>query len=384
MNPRSLGLYAHFPYCLSKCPYCDFDSLALPGGAGDPAENHFGALAEELALWLGRDETLRGRALESVYVGGGTPSLAPPRAVAEFLGCVNRAFDLEGAEITLEANPSSAETDRFAGYRRAGVNRLSVGIQTFDAGMLRFLRRAHDPEEARRALRAARAAGFDNLSADLLFGIPGQTLECLAESLDELLSFSVEHVSVYGLTAYEGTPYAEWIEQGKAAPPDDETQAAMFLLARERLLAAGFRHYEISNYGRPGRESRHNRLYWNGGDWLGLGPSAHSSLGGGRWENPANPAEWRASIVAGRLAAIREAPPSPRAQAGEAAMLGLRQDTGLSRSEFAQRFGDAEAERIGAIFRPLVQAGFASESGQGWALTAKGLLVADSIMERFF
>ncbi|MCX7017297.1 MAG: radical SAM family heme chaperone HemW [Candidatus Sumerlaeota bacterium] len=380
-----LGLYIHYPFCLAKCPYCDFYSVGRDAEESSHAARYFTALERELALWLESAPALRGRALTSVYFGGGTPSLASPAAIDRVVRAVREAFVLgPDAEITLEANPGASDGERFEGYRRAGVNRLSIGVQSFSAAELLALGRVHSPDEARSALAAARQAGFANLGADLIFGIPGQTLADFQRNLEELLSFRPEHASIYGLTVYEGTPFEARRKAGTLPLPSDDEQAEMFLFARRRITEAGYLHYEISNYARPGFESCHNSLYWNGGDWIGLGPSAHSSLAGERSENPRSVVEWLQSVESGALALRPEEKPTPQAEVGEFVMLGLRQSCGVSLSRLLRRFGDGALRRAEPLFRQLAADGFVHQTADGFALTERGLLLADSIMARFF
>jgi len=377
----SFGLYVHYPFCERKCPYCDFvsfaDELALSG-----RESYFRLLLRELDLW---HEALPHEALQSIYLGGGTPSLAHPEAIAEVIhGITSRLVVAPGCEITLEANPHSADIARFRDFRAAGVNRLSIGVQSFQDKTLKALGRLHSAEQARQALQAAREASFDNLSADLIFGIPRQTQHEFQADLNALLEFRPEHASVYGLTLYEGTEFHRRHEAGRLRLPSDDMQAAMFLTARHTLQASGYQHYEISNYALPGRRSRHNRLYWTGGEWLGLGVSAHSSIGGRRWENPVLLEEWAASIERGELAARPETMPQGQAAVGEAVMLGLRQSEGVSLGALRARFGEEVEEEARRRFEPLVAEGLAEASGERMVLTERGLLVADAVMGRFF
>jgi len=380
-----LGLYVHYPFCKAKCPYCDFASVGSQSGQAGLAAGYFETIQRELALWLEAAPNLRNRVLTSVYIGGGTPSLARAEEIAAFLDAVRSVLALPShAEVTLEANPGVADQVRFAACRRAGVNRLSLGVQSFSPRELEALGRSHTAEEARLAIKAARAAGLENLSVDLIFGVPGQTVADFLRSLEELLGFRPEHISVYGLTLYEATPFHERAACGALTLPSEDEQAEMFLGARRRLLAEGYAHYEISNYARPGFESRHNRLYWNGGDWVGLGASAHSSIAGQRSENPRSIAEWREAIESGRLALRPEQPPTGRSLLGEAVMLGLRQSHGVSLAGLAERFGPGAAQEAESLFEPLVEGGFVRKEGSRRVLTERGLLVADSIMTRFF
>jgi oxygen-independent coproporphyrinogen-3 oxidase len=379
------GVYFHYPFCISKCPYCDFATVGNSHPDSVFADRYAEAVRRELDLRLKVSPGLRGRNVSSVYFGGGTPSLADASCFGEILNAVASSFDVPpGAEITLEANPGASDRERFSGFRDAGINRLSIGVQSFSEKELQALGRVHSPDDARNALRAARDAGFGNLGADLIFAIPGQSLDDFKNNLDELIRFRPEHISVYGLTLYEGTEFHRLSEAGEIVLPDEDEQAEMFLAARSHLQAAGYEHYEISNYALPGWRSRHNSLYWNQGDWLGLGPAAHSSIGGDRFENPDSIREWLGAIDSGVAPSIREEKPDAQAGLGEAIMLGLRQAKGVCLEELAERFGSQQAEEASRKFEPLIQEGLAESSDSRRFLTERGLLVADTIMASFF
>jgi oxygen-independent coproporphyrinogen-3 oxidase len=266
-----LALYIHTPWCLRRCPYCDFNSHAV--GDAPPVSAYVARLLQDLEREL-RDAAAS-RPLRSIFIGGGTPSLFPGEAVQALLDGVRGLADLAAdCEITLEANPGAGDAGRFTAYRRAGVNRLSIGVQSLDAAMLSRLGRVHDPAAARAAVRAARAAGFDNLNLDLMFALPGQTLDRARGDLEALIALGPEHVSYYQLTLEPNTPL-------NAAPPplpDGDLAAEMAAAGRERLEAAGYGQYEVSAYARPERPCRHNLNYWRFGDYLGIGAGAHGKL----------------------------------------------------------------------------------------------------------
>lgn len=381
--PDCLGLYVHYAFCERKCPYCDFVSIV--GSEPAESERYFALLQSELDLWLEKHSELTGRELSSIYFGGGTPSLASAKTIGRFIGHVRNRFALvDPCEITLEANPHSSNSSAFQQFRAAGINRLSLGIQSLHPADLKALERIHTADQARQALTAARDAGFDNLSADLIFGIPGQTRQRFRDNLQALADMRINHLSVYGLTIYPGTEFDHRQQAGKLRLPSDGMQARMFLDARQILSAVGYEHYEISNYALPGYASCHNRLYWNDGEWLGLGISAHSSFAGQRWENPALLNEWAAAIASGDLPARRERPAEGRSAVGELIMLGLRQSCGVSLDQLEDRFGRPTRESVEAEFASLIEDDLVSAVGDRRMLTEKGLLVADAIMSRFF
>jgi len=363
-------------------------------------EAYWDWLERELQLWLGEFPALRQRKVQSIYFGGGTPSLAAPESIGDFIGTIQKQMRvIDGAEITLEVNPESvtkesneSELDRcrlaacttMKRFHDAGVNRLSIGVQSFSDKDMRKLHRIHTAQQAEQAIIVARAAGFYNVSADLIFGIPSQTRQGFRQNLEKMIALRPEHLSVYGMTIYDGTEFHRQHEAGRLQVPSDAMQATMFLDARHALLAAGYEHYEISNYALPGFRSRHNSLYWTGGEWLGLGVSAHSSFAGQRWENPSALDEWKSALNDKHLPARREEMPQGQAAIGEMIMLGLRQSAGVSLLDISKHFGEQAAERCNRIFQPLIEEGLVEASGDIRALTERGLLVADAIMQKFF
>ena len=284
---EGISLYVHIPFCLSKCPYCDFNTY-------QGIESQFGdfltAVTGEIAAWgraLGRP------AVNTIFLGGGTPSYLPDGDVARILEAVSGSYPVRGgAEITAECNPNDLTPAKCAELRAAGVNRISMGVQSMDNGLLAMLGRRHDADEVVGALDACRRAGFDNVNLDLMYGLPQQTLEQWQDTVDRLLAQSPDHVSMYSLTLEEGTPLKRWVEQGRLPEPDPDLAADMYDLARASLRDAGYHHYEISNWCRPGRQSEHNLAYWRNLQWLGVGPGAHSSLAGIRFWTVRSPRDY--------------------------------------------------------------------------------------------
>ena len=267
-----LALYVHWPFCVSKCPYCDFNSHVRE--SVDQAAWRAALLADlrhEAAL-------LPGRPVSSIFFGGGTPSLMPPETVAAVIAAAEGAWGLtDDCEITLEANPNSVEVANFAALARAGVNRVSIGVQSFDAEILHFLGRAHSGDEARRAIAAAQEH-FARVSFDLIYARPGQTLAAWEAELNDALGFGTGHLSLYQLTIEPGTRFATLAAKGDLVIPDGDTAADLFDATQAITRAAGLPRYEVSNHARPGAESRHNLLYWRGHDYAGIGPGAHSRI----------------------------------------------------------------------------------------------------------
>ncbi|UCC55803.1 MAG: oxygen-independent coproporphyrinogen III oxidase-like protein [Gammaproteobacteria bacterium] len=265
-----LSLYIHIPWCVRKCPYCDFNSHAVRGEI--PEQEYVSALVADLEQDL---PLVWGRTVESVFIGGGTPSLCSPDAIERLLGDIRARLPLRpAAEITLEANPGTVDRERFAGFRKAGVNRLSLGIQSFDPILLERIGRIHDGQQAHAAIDAARSAGFDNLNLDLMFGLPGQTREQALADLGTAAGQEPAHISWYELTIEPNT----WFYRHPPQRPDDEQLWEMQQQGNELLHAAGYRRYEVSAWARPGRQCRHNRNYWEFGDYLGIGAGAHGKL----------------------------------------------------------------------------------------------------------
>ena len=276
-SPRGSGLalYVHIPFCESKCPYCDFNTYAGIEALMPPYVAALAREVEQWGAWLGRPT------LASVFFGGGTPSYLPPNDLRRLMDAVRSAFDLQDdAEATAEANPGDCTPERLLAMRRAGFNRISIGVQSFDDAELAMLGRRHDAERAAQAVRDARKAGFDNLSLDLMFGLPEQSVATWARSVEEAIRLQTDHLSAYALTLESGTPLEADVRFGRTPEPDPDLAADMYLRAQTVLAAAGLQQYEISNWAAPGRESTHNLAYWRGRPYLGVGPGAHSYLYG--------------------------------------------------------------------------------------------------------
>jgi oxygen-independent coproporphyrinogen-3 oxidase len=386
----TLGVYLHVPFCERVCPYCDFAVVAARPLAPALEARYVDALLRELDR---RSAAFAGRRLASVYLGGGTPSLLAPASVARLLAAVRERFAPAGAEpeVTLEANPSTLEAARLPAFREAGVNRLSLGIQSFDDGVLKRLGRAHRADAGRSALRAARAAGFANLSLDLIVAAPGQTLAGLEADLAEALAARPEHVSTYALTLEPGTPFARAAERGRLALPDEDLAAAMLETLRERLEAAGLLLYELSSFARPGFEAVHNARYWQRRAVLGLGVSAWSTDPrtegtpfGVRRENVRALPAYLAAVEAGDSPEASSEVLAPAVARGEAAFLALRTRRGLAAAPFAREFGVEPRALFGDAIDELTAAGLLEENAAGdLALTPAGRLLADTVFERF-
>src|SRR5262245_4171405 len=382
---QPFSLYIHIPYCLSKCPYCDFNSHVV---AEIPENNYTDALLRELEFY-GAEANWRGRLVQSIFFGGGTPSTFKPSSIGKLLAWVAATFPIDAdCEITLEANPGTVDAAFFAGYRDAGVNRISVGVQSFQPKLLKFLGRIHDADEAKRALDVVKQAGFDNFSFDLIYANPGQTFNELERDLDTALEFQPPHLSAYNLTFEEGTPFHHEYRAGKMKSLSEDEEIAMAELIETKLNGAGFKRYEISNYARPFFHSRHNVNYWRGGDYLGLGAGAHSykrsldGVTGERWSNERNPGRYMAQVIESCHAVVERDDIDFQKSAGEFMFLGLRMTAGISTQVFQSRFGKSPVEFYPRI-RTWIDSKLLEEKDNHLRLTAKGLMLANSIFVEF-
>jgi putative oxygen-independent coproporphyrinogen III oxidase len=370
---KQLALYVHWPFCISKCPYCDFNSHVRDGV--DQAEWR-GALLADLAH---EAALLPGRQLSSIFFGGGTPSLMDPATVAAVIEAARRAWPAsDDIEITLEANPNSAEAARFADLAGAGVNRISLGLQSFDDESLAFLGRAHSASEGLRALEAAQSA-VERVSFDLIYALPDDDEARWAASLDRALSLGTEHLSLYQLTIEPGTRFASMVARREFTPLDLDTAATLFELTQERAGAAGIPAYEISNHARPGAESRHNLTYWRYGDYAGVGPGAHGRRLGQRTVRHRKPENFLAGMARNGHGLVEEEVLTPVEAAREALVMGLRLAEGIDPQALAARVG---VDRLvdDAVVDRLAAHGLLERTGPRLATTPAGRLLLDSIL----
>lgn len=373
------GVYVHWPFCRKKCPYCDFNSHVRDGVDHDRWRRN---LLTELDHYV--DET-SGRRVTSIFFGGGTPSLMEPATVAALIDRVAERFDLaEDAEITLEANPTSVEAEKFRGFRSAGVGRVSLGVQALDDTSLAFLGRQHSADEAMQAVELARRV-FPRVSFDLMNARPGQTPESWAGELQQALAFGPEHISIYQLTIEPGTPFhASW-RRGELRLPDEVTASAIYEATGGTLAAAGLLAYEVSNHARPGEESRHNLTYWRYGDYLGIGPGAHGRLTiDGRklaTRQHAAPEAWTAAVECDGHATRIRSPLDESDRLAEMTMMGLRLREGIHRDAFQREFG-AEPEALFDRNRldALLEEGFLHFDEERMTATSEGRLRLDAVL----
>jgi oxygen-independent coproporphyrinogen-3 oxidase len=370
-----LGLYVHVPFCAAICNYCNFNRVLFDPGL---KAKYVEAILREIR------EAGDGAAADTIFFGGGTPSLLEPSEVDAIIGTLRQSFALApGAEVTLEANPETTTTSRLAAFREAGVNRLSFGVQSFRDAELRRLSRLHTASRAEVAVTEARAAGFDNVSLDLMMWLPQQDVASWLYSVDRLVALGPEHASLYMLELYPNAPLREEMARAEWSQAPDDDVAAMYMEAMERLERAGYRQYEISNVSRTGRESRHNLKYWQDGEWRGFGPGAHSTRGGVRWKNLSSTDEYVSSVQAGTRLNTDERRLSRGEQLEEALFTGLRLVDGIDLASIGDRYGVDVWARYGKDLEPFADEGLLVYDGASLRLTRRGMLLAHEIMTVF-
>ena len=367
---KSLGLYIHIPFCLRKCAYCDFCSFDNL----DEGERrvYADALVRQIESWRQRCE---GYSVDTVFFGGGTPTLMPISAFDRIFEALHRNFSIEaGAEVSMECNPATGGEEYFRELRRLGVNRLSIGCQSLDDGELRKIGRLHSSADFVDTYGAARRAGFDNINADLIYGLPEQSTEKFLSTVRGFCSLAPEHISAYCLKVEEGTPFGKM--GGSLILPDEDAQFEMYSRGREMLEGAGYGRYEISNFARPGYESRHNLKYWNCDEYLGLGLAAHSYFGGERFACHRDMARY---IVGEYLEGEPIKIDSDESET-EYVMLRMRLREGLRFDEYSERFGRDAREKYGERFAPFVKSGHVISDGESFVFSEEGIFVSNYIL----
>ena len=371
-NGKHLGLYVHIPFCAAKCAYCDFYSLPHSeekmAGYVDTLCRHLRSFSSQAAE----------HEVDTVYFGGGTPTYLGAKRLTAILGAVQSCYRVTSdAEITLEANPDSAcGAEALSALRRAGFNRVSLGVQSTDDEMLRRIGRIHTWAQVRQAVAAIRGAGFDNLSLDLIYGLPEQTMAQWQKTLADAVSLAPDHISAYGLKLEPGTPLFR--QRDSLTFPDDDAQAEMYLRAVDFLAKNGYQQYEISNFARPGRASRHNLKYWRLEEYAGFGPGAHSDFGGVRYA-------WSRDLdgyIAGEITLSEKTTIAPVERAREYVMLSLRTAEGISPAALEERYGVPSAP-LEKLFHTYEAHGLATPAEEGWRLTPRGFLVSNAIIGEF-
>lgn len=407
------SLYVHIPFCETKCPYCDFNTYSriepmLP--------SYLEALRLEIEIW---GDMLRSPLLSTVFFGGGTPSYIPVEGLNSILNTVASSFNIsEGVEITLESNPGDLNESTLRNYLDAGVSRLSIGVQSFNDQMLKLLGRRHTSDQAVQAFEAALKAGFTNVSIDLMYGLPYQTMETWSETLNTVKQLDPHHISLYALTLEEGTPMENWVASGRMTDPDPDLAADMYLLAEDRMDSLGYCHYEISNWSKPGFQSEHNLTYWKNLPYLGVGPGAHSYISDCRFQNIRSPREYITRLEvesrenrgsrygfsesvsndldinydASEVVSFIESVPvvekmelvDNNLEMAETMMMGLRLSDGINLDNFAYRFGISPDKVYGIIIDQFVSDGLLEIQSGCIRLTGKGRLLGNEVFSSFF
>ena len=373
---QPISIYIHIPFCVRKCAYCDFTSF--PGRMAQ-METYLSAVCREMraqAAFFGRRE------VSTVFIGGGTPTLMTGAQVQHLMDGLRACFDLApDAEITMEGNPGTVTAEHLAAYRAAGVNRLSLGVQSMDDALLAAIGRIHTAAQAREAVQLARAAGFTNINLDLMLGLPGQSAAQWERTLAEAIALSPEHLSCYSLIVEEGTPLSAQLERGECAPlPDEDALCRMDEITEQLTVQAGFARYEVSNYARPGRECRHNIVYWACRPYLGLGCAAHSDMDGRRFYNPDDWAGYLRLAQSGSAVRAQEGENTPQDRMFERMMMGLRMVQGVDCVRFFRDFGVRPEEVWPEALSRSLGAGLMERRGDFLRLTGRGMQVMNSVL----
>ncbi|MCA0754616.1 radical SAM family heme chaperone HemW [Paenibacillus sp. N4] len=376
------ALYIHIPFCTNKCHYCDFTSYVLKG---QPVDQYLDALEQEMRRTV---DMLPPERIDTVFVGGGTPTVLTPPQMERFLEAVRTHFPLaDDVEFTMEANPGTTDADKLAAMKAGGVNRISFGVQSFDNGLLERIGRIHSVDDVYRSLDNARAAGFTNLSIDLMFGLPGQTLDHLRDSVSKALELGLTHYSIYSLKVEENTLFHKLYERNELPLPPEEEEYRMFLLLMEMLKGAGYVHYEISNFAKPGFESRHNSTYWRNEPYYGLGAGAHGYSNRIRHVNLKGITPY-IEAAAERLPRLETFEVPEEEAMEDLMMVGLRLLEGVPASRFAEQFGGRSLEnKFGPVIRKLTSDGLLEVRPEGrdtiYRLTDKGVLLGNEVFGAF-
>lgn len=379
---QTASLYLHIPFCHTRCHYCDFNTYA---GILPLREPYVRALLREIALAgeMARLPDGSPRRSRTIFFGGGTPSLLTVEQITRLLDACRQSFALDSdAEISLEANPGTLSQEQLQGLRAAGVNRLSMGAQSFDAGLLHTLGRIHSPQEITQAVLFAREAGFASINLDFMFGLPDQTMRQWQETLDEALALHPEHLSLYSLIIEEGTPFHTWAHEGRITPGDEDLCADMYEYAEARLKAEGYVNYEISNWSLPGHQCRHNLTYWWNLPYIGMGAGAHSFFAGKRFSDILDPQEYIRQLKAGHLPVAETEDITRLQEMTETSFMGLRTAMGLHLPTFAERFAEPFDQFVGDRLRTVEEAGLLERAGDWLRLSEHGRLLGNEVFFR--
>jgi len=379
MEKQALGLYIHIPYCIHKCGYCDFNSHPIKH---DEMDHYIDALVAEMQHYAKIYSNTN--IIKTIFLGGGTPTTLTVYQLERILKeCVKEFKVAPDAEITIEANPATIDIEQMKSIRQTGYNRISIGVQSFDKTELKLLDRAHGPEEVHSTVDCARKAGFDNLSLDLMFAVPNQSLSSWESNLDKALEKNPEHLSTYNLTIEQGTAFSKLQSNGKLIMPEDDHQLELYKKTIERLTKKGLHHYEISNFARQGKECKHNITYWKNTNTLGLGAGASSYINGTRFKNINLPAHYIRQVKEEKIAVEHSEPLEPRQAMGETIMLGLRLLKGISIHQFERRFQVSFINLFKNIIHSLKEKELILIEDDCLRLSPKGLFLADSVILEF-
>ena len=379
-SENNIGLYVHIPFCMRKCRYCDF--LSFECRDEKALHEYAEALLREINV---RYEQWPYKVVDSIYIGGGTPSILPAEDMKRIMDGIRNDFTItDDCEITIEVNPATVDEHKLETYLEAGINRISIGVQSFDNSILNLLGRVHDKNDAMNAIRMAKKAGFRNLNVDMMFGIPGQTMKMWRDSLRQCIFLRPEHISLYSLQIEEGTPFYSMMEKGTLESVPDSTDRTMYHDALDMLTHAGYHHYEISNAALPGFESQHNLKYWSYEEYLGIGPGASSFIGGKRFKNTSSVLEYLKFIKAGQAPVDPEDVEqyTPRDEMGIYVFTGLRKTDGLDIRDFEETFKTEFFD----VYDPMIvtkMRGLLQVDGCTMKLTDKGLDVSNKVMAEF-
>ncbi|WP_342421360.1 radical SAM family heme chaperone HemW [Paenibacillus sp. FSL E2-0178] len=372
------AVYIHIPFCTNKCFYCDFNSYVLKD---QPVMEYLYALDREMELTV--KNTPPG-VIKTIFVGGGTPTVLKPDEMAYFLQSVRRHFPQwdENIEFSMEANPGTTDIDKLRVMKEGGVNRVSFGVQAFQNELLSGIGRIHDVDDVYRSLENARAAGLDNLSLDLMFGLPNQTVDMLRESIDKALALDLPHYSIYSLKVEENTLFHTLFNKNKLPLPNEEDELAMYLLLMSTMEAAGYTQYEISNFAKPGMESRHNITYWRNEDYYGLGAGAHGYVGRQRHMNIKGVNPYNEATRSG-LPRLDSFPISEQEAMEDFMMVGLRMREGVSDTAFRSQFGKSLEDIFAGSLHKMLKAGLLEQTGDTYRLSKQGILFGNDVFGEF-
>jgi len=372
------AVYIHIPFCTNKCHYCDFNSYVLKG---QPVHEYLDALEREMEATA---RAVPPGVIRTVFVGGGTPTVLTPEQMERFLASVRAYFPslAPDYEFTMEANPGTTDAEKLQAMREGGVNRLSFGVQSFDSGLLHAIGRIHSVDDVYRSIDNARAAGFDNVSIDLIFGLPNQTPQQMSDTLDKALELKLPHHSIYNLKVEENTLFHTLYERGELPLPKEEDEVAMFHLIMDRMRAAGYEQYEISNFAKPGFESKHNTVYWRNESYYGLGAGAHGYVKGRRHVNVKGVQPYIDATKDG-LPVLEQDEVSEREAMEDFMMVGLRLLRGVDRADFEAQFGRSLDATFGATIDRLTKQGLLEPTMAGYRLTRSGILLGNEVFGAF-